>query len=149
MEPAKVLIIEDEPFLRDLYIDTLSPEGYRLDSASDGEQALQKMREGGWNLILLDIILPKMSAFQIMETLSNDQDFKSTNTAPIVFLTNLDNDSDIKKALDLGGAGYLIKSQITPGDLIREVKMYLQKKRNTDNPEVPQTTNTHSEEIAN
>src|SRR5258706_12609975 len=94
--------------------------------------AVEKLKKGGLDLILLDIILPKMSAFQVLETLNVDPDFKS-NTAPILFLTNLDSDSDIKKALALGGDGYLIKSQITPGDLIREVKMYLAKNNKCSN----------------
>lgn len=134
MESAKILIVEDEVFLRDLYVDTLSPEGYLLDTASDGEEALQKIKQGGYNLILLDIILPKMSAFQILENLNNDPNYTQKNT-PIVFLTNLDNDADIKRALSLGGSGYLIKSQITPGDLIKEVKLYLSK--NDENQNLP------------
>ncbi len=126
MEAGKILIVEDELFLRELYIDTLTQEGYQIDWASEGEEALQKILKGGFDLILLDIILPKMNAFQIMESLNNNPAYKGNQT-PIVFLTNIDNDGDIKKALSLGGAGYLIKSQITPGDLVREVKVYFTK----------------------
>lgn len=133
MEPAKILIVEDEAFLRDLYVDTLTPEGYHIDTASDGDQAVEKIKKGGWDLVLLDIILPKKSAFDVLETLSADPSFKQ-NTTPIVFLTNLDSDSDIKRALSLGGSGYLIKSQITPGDLVREVKMYLAKNNSSTSP---------------
>lgn len=123
MEASNILVVEDELFLRELYIDTLTQEGYVIDSASEGEEALHKILHGNYDLILLDIILPKMNAFQIMESLNNNSSFK--HQTPIVFLTNIDNDGDIKRALSLGGAGYLIKSQITPGDLIKEVKIFL------------------------
>lgn len=124
--PEKILIVEDEAFLRDLYVDTLTPEGYQIETAVDGDEALDKIKRGGWDLILLDIILPKKSAFEVLDTLNLDSQFKQS-APPIIFLTNLDSDGDIKKALSLGGSGYLIKSQITPGDLIHEVKMYLAK----------------------
>jgi DNA-binding response OmpR family regulator len=122
---SKVLIVEDEAFLRDLYVDTLSPEGYEVSTAIDGEDALTKIQQQKWDIILLDIILPKKSAFQILETLSTDPNNKNVGT-PILMLTNLDSDFDIKRALSLGGTGYLIKSQITPGDLVREVKNALE-----------------------
>lgn len=135
MEPAKILIVEDEVFLRDLYVDTLSPEGYQLDTAVDGEEAYEKIKDGTYDLVLLDIILPKMSAFQILEKLNSEPEF-TTKPHKIVFMTNLDNDVDIKRALSLGGDGYLIKSQITPGDLIKEVKIYLTKAEENKTPDI-------------
>jgi CheY-like chemotaxis protein len=120
----KILIVEDDAFLRDVYADTLKGEGFTIEIAVDGEDALNKIKAGGWDLVLLDIRLPKMSGFEVIDALKKDPDYKMT--IPFVFLTNLDNDSDIKRALEVG-SGYLIKSQITPGDLIHEIKMYLSK----------------------
>lgn len=126
MDPSKsrVLIVEDDAFLREVYVETLASEGYIIDTAEDGEQALAKIKQGGWNLVLFDIILPKMDGLAVMKILRADPNFKPTY--PIVFLTNLDNDDHIKQALQLGN-GYLIKSQITPGDLKKEVNVYLSK----------------------
>ena len=138
MAQSKVLIVEDEAFLRELYVDTLSPEGYEVSTAVDGEDALNKIRQQKWDIILLDIILPKMSAFQILEAFNADSNNKNIGT-PIIILTNLDSDFDIKRALSLGGSTYLIKSQITPGDLVKEVKLYLDKARMAQSEQVPQS----------
>ena len=119
----KILLVEDDEFLRELYADTLKGEGYTIDTAEDGAIALQKVKQGGWDLILLDIILPKMNGIDIIkEITANNPTFKPAKK--LIFLTNLDKDEEIKAALQLGD-GYIIKSQITPGDLLNEVKLYL------------------------
>jgi adenylate cyclase len=125
---VKVLIVEDDEFLRELYAETLKGEGYQVETAADGEEGLAKIKSDGWDIILLDIILPKMSGIDIMKQLKADPSFKIPKA--LVFLTNLDKDDAIKEALQYGD-GYLIKSQITPGDMIREVKIYLDKKTTT------------------
>ena len=124
MDPAKILVVEDDLFLRELYTDILSGEGYKIESAVDGEDALGKMKIGGYDLVLLDIIMPKMDGLTVMKQMQT-----ITPQAPnkcVIFLTNLDKDEEIKTALELGN-GYLIKSQITPGSLVDEVKTYLGK----------------------
>jgi len=130
MAQAKVLIVEDEEFLRDVYVDTLSPQGYLIEVAKDGEEALQKIKTGDWDLILLDILLPKMSAFDVLEKLNNDPTYNKAKNKNILFLTNLDSESDMHRALALGGHGYLIKSNITPGELIQQIKSFLGKNPN-------------------
>lgn len=122
MDQQKILVVEDDLFLRELYSDILTQEGYKVESAQDGEEALQKIKVGGYDLILLDIIMPKMDGLEVM---------RQTQSAPpqnpnkcVIFLTNLDKDEEIKTALKLGN-GYLIKSQITPGSLVEEVKNYI------------------------
>lgn len=121
---GKVLIVEDDTFLRELYAETLAGEGFTVESASDGEEAVEKMKGGGWDIILLDIIMPKMNGLDVMKKLKELNVAKPSKA--LVFLTNLDKDEEIKEALTYGD-GYLIKSQITPGDLVNEVKNYLQK----------------------
>lgn len=123
---AKILIVEDDEFLRDLYTDTLRNEGHEIDSAEDGEIALQKMRQGGFDLVLLDIILPKMNGLDVMERIAKEPPI--TPNKSVIFLTQIDKGKEIKRALQLGN-GYLIKSKITPGDLIREVNLYLSQSR--------------------
>ena len=124
MDQQKILVAEDDLFLRELYTDILSGEGYKVESASDGEEALQKMKAGGYDLVLLDIIMPKMDGLSVMRQVQTTPP-QNPNKC-VVFLTNLDKDEEIKTALKLGN-GYLIKSQITPGILVEEVKNYLNK----------------------
>lgn len=120
---AKILIVEDDELLREVYSDTLIGEGYTIDTAQDGEEAYTKMSQGGWDLVLLDIIIPKMSGLDVAQKIKAAP--PAIPNKSIVFLTNLDKGEEIKTALGLG-QGYLIKSQITPGDLLREVKIYLE-----------------------
>lgn len=123
MDPKRILIAEDDLFLRELYADILSAEGFKVDSAQDGEEALQKIKVGGYNLVLLDIIMPKMDGLAVMREMQNNPS-QNPNKC-VVFLTNLDKDEEIKTALKLGN-GYLIKSQINPGILVEKVKGYLE-----------------------
>lgn len=134
MNPARILIVEDDLFLRELYIETLTSEGYTVENASDGEEGLNKIKAGGYDLVLLDIILPKIDGIQIMKTIQAGGGTTQPNKA-VVFLTNLDNADEIKEALQLG-KGYIIKSQITPAELIIKVKSYLGV--NSDQPPTPQ-----------
>ncbi len=134
MNPAKVLIVEDDLFLRELYIETLTGEGYAIDNAADGEEGLNKIKAGGYDLVLLDIVLPKIDGIQIMKTIQAGGGTIKPNKG-VVFLTNLDNPEEIKQALQLG-KGYIIKSQITPAELIAKVKDYLA--QNSSQPPTPQ-----------
>ena len=131
MDQKKILIVEDDQFLRELYADALKTEGYVVDTAEDGEAALQKMSQGGWDVVLLDIILPKLDGIAVMNKLQSEPP-KLPNKVTI-FLTNLDKDDNIKQALQFG-QGYLIKSQITPGDLVVEVKTYLERAQQPQAP---------------
>lgn len=122
MENAKILIVEDDEFLRDLYTDTLKAEKYIVDSAQDGVEAFEKMKMGGYDLILLDIVMPKLNGLEVMREITKTN-LPQPNKC-VIFLTNLDKGDEIKEALQLGN-GYIIKSQITPGDLLNEVNNYL------------------------
>lgn len=119
----KILICEDDEFLRQLYSDVLKAEGYQIEVALDGEDAYTKISAGGWDLVLLDIIMPKISGLDVMRKVKESPQPLAENKC-IIFLTNLDKGEEIKEALMLGN-GYLIKSQITPGDLVKEVQLYL------------------------
>lgn len=116
------MVVEDDPFLRDLYREILFEEGYSVDTASDGEEGFIKMKQGGWDLVLLDIILPKLDGFAIMNKIKSDPPVLPNKA--LVFLTNLDKDEEIKQALKYGD-GYLIKSNYTPPELLNEIRQYL------------------------
>lgn len=126
MISTKVLLVEDDAFLREIYVDSLTQAGFEVQSAVDGAEGIQKIREGNWDLLLLDIILPNMDGIEIMRTLKADPNYAPQLAKPVIFLTNLDNDNEMKQALELGD-GYIIKSQINPGELITKINEILQK----------------------
>lgn len=121
----KILIVEDDQFLRDFYQELLSSEGYTIDVAADGEIAESKIRQGGWNLIMLDIMLPKKDGLNILRDLKVQGPAKSNG--PIVVLTNLGNDTIINQAFTMGASGYLIKSALNPDEVLTEIHSFLQK----------------------
>ncbi len=120
----KILIVEDDQFLREFYQELLQTEGFLVDLAADGEIASQKVSEGGYNLVLLDIMLPKKDGLQVL------RDLKITparqKNGPIVVLTNLGQDAIIKQAFDLGASGYIVKSAMNPDQVLDEINNYLQ-----------------------
>lgn len=118
----KVLIAEDDEFLRDLYVETLQSEHYQVEIAKDGQEAYDKLMVGGWDLVLLDIIMPKMNGLEVMKKIKASPQAKPSKC--VIFTTNLDKDEELKEAKTLGD-GYLIKSQLTPGDLLIQVKQFL------------------------
>ncbi len=125
MENKKILIVEDDQFLREFYQELLQSEGYFVDVAADGEVGLKKIQENEFNLILLDIMLPKKDGMQILRDLKA-YPAKSANVK-IVVLTNLGQDSVIKECFNLGAEGYLIKSALNPDQVLTEIKSYLNK----------------------
>lgn len=121
----KILIVEDDQFLREFYQELLTAEGYFVDVAAEGETGLLKIQSNDYNLILLDLMLPKKDGVQILRDLKLKGP-KSPN-AVIVVLTNLGQDLVIKECFDLGADGYLIKSALNPDQVLTEVKSYLEK----------------------
>ena len=119
----KLLVVEDEAFLRDLYIEILSDEGYKVDSAADGQEGLAKIQQGGYDLVLLDIVLPKMDGIEVLKALKKNPSEKPNG--PIVMLTNLGQEAVISEGVALGVRGHIIKSDYTPDQLIHEVKELL------------------------
>ena len=120
---VKILIVEDDDFLRDFYNELLISEGYSVDVAADGAIGEEKIRQGGWNLIMLDIMLPKKDGLTILQELKNKP--SAIKNGPIVVLTNLGNDTVINQAFLLGVAGYLIKSAMNPDQVLTEIKNFL------------------------
>lgn len=124
-QQKKILIVEDDQFLREFYQELLQMEGYFVDTASDGEIGLSKLQSSEYNLVLLDIMLPKKDGVQILRDLKI-KPAKSPNII-IVILTNLGQDTVIKQCFELGANGYLIKSALNPDQVLSEVRSYLQK----------------------
>lgn len=122
MVNKRILLVEDDPVLLKIYTDILSVENYSLETVSDGEIALEKIKNGGWDLVLLDFVLPTMNALEILEKLKSEPAL--TPNKAIVLLTNLEQDADFQKALKMVN-GHIIKSNVNPEELLNKVKSFL------------------------
>ncbi len=114
----KILIIEDEETMRGLLKRKLAQQGYQVSTAKDGVQGLEKMKEEKPNLILLDIVMPKMGGFEVMEEMQKDKKLK---TIPVVIISNSGQPVEIDKAQELGAKDWLIKTQFDPQEVIEKV----------------------------
>jgi DNA-binding response OmpR family regulator len=121
MKKKNVLLVEDDEFLRTLYTDLLK-DIYILDVAADGAEAFEKIQNKNLDLILLDIILPKMSGVEVVEKLKIEH--PEVLKKKIVFLTNLDKNEMVQKVTKLGYS-YLIKSDLNPEEFLDKVKNFL------------------------
>jgi DNA-binding response OmpR family regulator len=115
----KILIVEDDKFLRELIVRKLSNEGYEVAEAVDGEQGLQKTKETKPDLVLLDLILPGIDGFEVLAQKKEDPFIAAI---PVIVLSNLGQKEDVDKGLSLGATDYLIKAHFTPGEIIEKVR---------------------------
>lgn len=123
MKSEKILLIEDDPFLHDLYRDTLTMADYSVLSAKDGEEGLNLIKNNtDANLILLDMMLPKLNGIDILKKIKKDE---TTKNISVIVLTNLSEGEIIKEALKLGANAYLIKVDYTPQQVIDMVRQYI------------------------
>jgi CheY-like chemotaxis protein len=120
---AKILLAEDDLFLRDVYTETFRDEGFDITTAVDGEEALQKLKEGNWDLVLLDVVMPKKSGIEVLKEIKVIPD--KTYAKHIVFMTNSDEKKDLEEVLDMTD-GFLLKTSYTPAELVEKVKEYLE-----------------------
>lgn len=119
-----ILIVEDDQFLRDLLAKKLIDEGFEVETAIDGQEGLEKIRQVKPSLILLDIMLPTIDGFEIMRQIKKGND-KTVINIPVVMLTNLGQESDIQKGKELGAVDYLVKANFTTDEIIQKVRNVL------------------------
>lgn len=119
---AKIMIVEDDPTLRDIYTTRFSAEGYEVVSASDGEAALTVAVKERPDLILLDIMMPKISGFDVLDILRATPETKDTK---IIVMSALSQAADIEKGKSLGANAYLVKSQVTLSEVVEKVRSVL------------------------
>ena len=120
----KILIIEDDMYIRDVYEEILKKAGYEITTAVDGQEGIVKAQEGGYSLILLDVMMPKLDGLGVLRELK-DSPPKQTN-GHIVLLTNLAHNTIIEEAQKLGAWTYFVKSDLNPDELVEKVKKVLQ-----------------------
>lgn len=121
-EKQHILLVEDDPFLSDIYSTKLENAGFGLSVAYDGEDVFKKIEEKIPELILLDIVLPKMDGFEVLKKLKADSRF---NKIPVILLTNLGQKEDIDKGMSLGAQDYLIKANFIPSEIVEKIKSFL------------------------
>ncbi|HCM36618.1 MAG: hypothetical protein A3J30_01810 [Candidatus Wildermuthbacteria bacterium RIFCSPLOWO2_02_FULL_47_9c] len=119
----KILLIEDDKFLRELIIQKLGKEGYEVVEAAEGETGLAKMKEEKPNLVLLDLILPGIDGFEVLSRIKKDP---SLVQIPVIILSNLGQRDDMEKGIALGARDYLIKAHFTPGEIVEKIRATLQ-----------------------
>ncbi len=118
----KILIIEDESALQKALGDFLGEKGYEITSALDGELGLALAKEKSPDLILLDLILPKINGFDVLKQLKEDD---KTKAIPVIVLTNLEEMSDVDKVIGLGATTYLVKTEYKLEDVLDKIKQTL------------------------
>jgi DNA-binding response OmpR family regulator len=118
METKKILIVEDDDFLRSLAVSKLEKAAYKVITAADGEQGLKMAQDEKPHLIILDLMLPGMSGFDVLEAIRKDEGMKGTK---IIVFSNLGEEADVKRCTDLGVADYLVKANFTLDELVEKV----------------------------
>jgi len=118
----KILIVEDDKFLRELIARKLIQENFEVIEAIDGEEGLEKAKETKPNLILLDLILPGVDGFEVLTKLKEDP---VLTVIPVIILSNLGQREDIERGLRLGAVDYLVKAHFTPNEIIEKVRINL------------------------
>lgn len=116
---AKIIIIEDEEILVDILSKKLQQEGYEVFSAEDGEKGLEKIEEVSPQLVLLDIVMPKMNGYEVLSVLQKK--FGKNKMPPVIIISNSGQPVEIDKAIQLGAKDYIVKAQFTPDEVISKV----------------------------
>ncbi|MBN1332054.1 response regulator [Candidatus Dojkabacteria bacterium] len=120
----KILLVEDEPDAREIYLDILKGENMDAVGVGDGTEALVELEKEKYSLILLDIIMPKMDGVETLGRIKQSPD--KYGTPKVVMLSNIGGDIAIDKAMELGADGYMLKSETEPEDFVNVVKKYLE-----------------------
>lgn len=121
----RVLLVEDEEFIRDLFKRQLDLSGFATDAFANGQDGLAAISKNAYDLVLLDIMLPDINGLQILQNIRQNP---ATKGVAVVLLTNLGQDAVIKQGFELGADGYLVKAAYTPDQIVQEVKNIMAKK---------------------
>jgi len=123
-----ILLVEDDPFLIDIYTTKFKEEGFSVEVANDGEEGLRKLGEGEgeneekFDLLVLDIVLPHVDGWEILKKIESSEKLKNLK---IVILSNLGQKGEVEKGIKLGATKYLIKAHYTPSEVVKEIKEIL------------------------
>lgn len=124
----KLLLVEDDEFLQKILLAKFLKEGFDVVAASDGEKALEMLNADPPKLVLLDLILPKMTGFDVLSEIRTKP---ATKDMPVIILSNLGQEEDIRRGKDLGALDFLVKADISVNDVVRKVKELYAKHNNS------------------
>jgi len=122
---AKILVVEDDKFLRELISQKLKREGHDVREAIDGEDGVRKIEEEKPDIVLLDLILPGIDGFEVLAKIKENPE---RSDVPVIILSNLGQRDDVERGLKLGAVDFLIKAHFTPGEIIEKIEAVLGKK---------------------
>jgi DNA-binding response OmpR family regulator len=117
----KILLVEDDPFLIDIYSTKLTESGFKVFISKDGALVLEAAKKNKPDLIVLDIVLPHIDGWQILKQIKEDE----LKEMKIIILSNLSQKEEVEKGISLGADKYLIKSDFTPSQVVKEIKKLL------------------------
>lgn len=118
----KILLIEDDEFLRKMYATKLENSGFDVIIASNGEEAIGILPKDKPDIILTDILMPKKDGFEFLREMRSLPEYKSI---PVIVLTNLSEDQDLKRAKELGASEYIVKAHFLPSEVVEVIKKYI------------------------
>ncbi len=123
----KILVVDDDLFIREIYIEVLKNEGYEVDWAINGEEGFEKLQKGGYSLTLLDLMMPKLDGLGVLSALLTNP--PKAKNGPIIMLTNSGPDYLVEEGLKKGAASFLVKADLNPDQLLEKVKNFLETAR--------------------
>jgi CheY-like chemotaxis protein len=121
---TRIVVADDDRMFRKVAETTLRRQGYDVATASDGEEALQLIRSERPDMIVLDLIMPKLQGFDVLQTLKQDT---LTSAIPVIVLSSLSQEQDKQEALDLGAVAYFNKTTFSMSELVKQVESTLAK----------------------
>ncbi|MBN2096272.1 response regulator [Candidatus Peregrinibacteria bacterium] len=113
----KILIAEDDPFLVKIMANRLREEGFEVETANDGDEAMQKVKGCSYALLMLDLIMPNKNGFEVLQQMKEDH-----CNIPVLVFTNLSQEEDKEEVMSLGAKGYYVKSDIAIDELVEVIK---------------------------
>lgn len=129
---TKVLIIEDDSYILDMYKMKFKASNFEVMVAQDGIKGLKILEKQIPDVILLDVIMPKMDGFQVLKAIKNKDSLKEI---PVILLTNLGQKENIEKGFELGAVDYVVKAHFTPLEIVKKIREILKKSKEENNKE--------------
>lgn len=122
----KILIIDDDPFILDMYVLKFKEHGFLVETATDGKEGLKKIKELAPDVVLLDVVMPLMDGFDVLRELKKET---PPPAAKVILLTNLGQKEDVERGMQLGAHDYVIKAHFTPSEVVEKAKNVLRKQK--------------------
>ncbi len=121
---AKILLVEDDPFISEIYTKKFETSGFEVMPALTGKEALKKAREGGADIVMLDMVIPELSGMEVLRELRTNKEYDPA--LKVVIFSNLSGPQERQDALAAGANGFISKTEFTPSEVVNEVKRYLE-----------------------